>query len=90
MEGPDGLTVSLPRNVAEAEQLVKRLYLPGHPKLITSINDNLQQLQRSQDGWQLADELLGSEDPTVRFYAALTFTIKLNNEGSVLDPELRH
>lgn len=89
MENHDNHTVSLPQNVAEAEQLVKRLYQPGHPRLIASINDNLQQLQRSSDGWKLADELMGSDDETVRFYAALTFQVKLNNEGSVLDPELR-
>jgi hypothetical protein len=43
----------------------------------------LQGLQVSQDGWQLADELMKSGDTNVRFFAALTFTIKLNNDGSV-------
>lgn len=80
--------VSLPQTVAEVEQLVIRLYQPGHPVLIANINDQLQQLQRSEHGWKLADELMGSEERAVRFYAALTFTVKLNNEGSVLDPEL--
>lgn len=80
--------VQLPQTVQEVEQLVKRLYQPGHPSLIASINDQLQQLQRSEHGWKLADELMGSEDQTARFYAALTFTVKLNNEGSVHDPEL--
>ena len=81
--------VSLPKNVSEVAELVKRLYQPGHPALIANINDQLQQLQRSEHGWKLADELMGSDDQTVRFYAALTFTVKLNNEGSVHDPELR-
>lgn len=80
--------VAIPQTVTEVEHLVKRLYQPGHPALITNINDQLQQLQRSEHGWKLADELMGSDDRTVRFYAALTFTVKLNNEGSVPDPEL--
>lgn len=45
---------------------------------ITRIQDALQKLQRSPDGWRLADALLGSEDDKVRFFGALTFTIKLN------------
>jgi len=51
--------------------------------VITEVNDQLQQLQLSAEGWQLADALLGSEDANVRFFAALTFTVKLNNDGSV-------
>jgi len=57
--------------------------------VIATINDQLQQLQHSAEGWQLADALLGSEDANVRFFAALTFIVKLNNDGSVSDPELR-
>ena len=80
--------VSAPQSVAEVEQLVQRLYKPGSPSVITGIGDQLQKLQLSQDGWQLADELMASSDTNVRFFAALTFTVKLNNDGSVLDPEL--
>ncbi|KAF2768474.1 ARM repeat-containing protein [Teratosphaeria nubilosa] len=80
--------IAPPQNIAEVEQLVKRLYLPGPPYLITSINDQLQKIQLSSEGWQVADALLASDDPNVRFFAALTFTVKLNNDGSVFDPEL--
>jgi hypothetical protein len=38
----------------------------------------LQRLQRSPEGWQLADALLSSEEERVRFFGALTFTVKLN------------
>lgn len=69
-------------------QLVKCLYKPGPARVITQINDQLQQLQTSSEGWQLADQLLGSSDANVRFFAALTFQVKLNNDGSVHDPEL--
>lgn len=78
--------VAAPQTVAEAENLVKRLYRPGSPQVIEQISNHLQQLQLSQDGWKLADELLASEDANVRFFAALTFTIKLNNEGLVPRP----
>lgn len=84
----NGSIVAAPQSMAEVEHLVKRLYQPGSPRTITQINDQLQQLQLSPEGWQIADALLGSNDANVRFFAALTFTVKLNNDGSVLDPEL--
>lgn len=76
-------TVSQPQSIADVVNLVKRLYQPGNAQLITQIQDQLQTLQRSPDGWQLADALLGSDDVNVRFFGALTFTVKLNNDGSV-------
>lgn len=64
-------------------QLVKRLYTPGHPRTIAQLDDQLKLLQHSAEGWQLADALLGSSDVNVRFFGALTFQVKLNNDGSV-------
>lgn len=84
----NGSIVAAPQSMAEVEHLVKRLYQPGSPRTITQINDQLQQLQLSPEGWQIADALLGSNDANVRFFAALTFTVKLNNDGSVLLPTL--
>ena len=75
--------IAAPQSIPEVEQLVKRLYQPGSPQVIVAIQDQLQQLQRSAEGWQLADALLGSDDANVRFFGALTFTVKLNNDGSV-------
>ena len=49
---------------------------------MTQIDDQLKRLQLSSEGWQLADTLLGSEDANVRFFGALTFQVKLNNDGS--------
>lgn len=72
-----------PRSIADVEQLVKQLYQPGRSRVVAQIQDQLQQLQRSSDGWQMANALLGSEDVNVRFFGALTFTVKLNNDGSV-------
>jgi len=59
-------------------QLVQRLYLPGSPALISKTQETLQRLQRSPEGWQLGDALLSSNDEKVRFFGALTFTVKLN------------
>jgi hypothetical protein len=77
-----------PQSVDEVAQLVKRLYQPGNAQVITQIQEQLQTLQRSNDGWQLADALLGYDDLNIRFFGALTFTVKLNNDGSVLLPTL--
>ncbi|KAK5121938.1 hypothetical protein LTR85_004510 [Meristemomyces frigidus] len=82
-----GTSVAAPQSIEEVEQLVKRLYLPGSPRVIIQINDQLQQLQLSAQGWQIADALLASSDRNVRFFAALTFTVKLNNDGATLDAE---
>ncbi|KAK4548445.1 hypothetical protein LTR36_009355 [Oleoguttula mirabilis] len=80
-------SVPVPQSIEDVEQLVKRLYQPGSPRVITQINERLQQLQLSAEGWQVADALLGSSDRNVRFFAALTFTVKLNNDGATLDAE---
>ena len=61
-------------------QLVQKLYQPGSPQDIARIQDALQKLQRSQQGWQFADALLRSHDDKVRFFGALTFTIKINQD----------
>lgn len=81
-------TIAAPQSVAEAALLVKQLYQPGNPTIITAIQDRLQSLQRSPDGWQLADAFLSDPDQNVRFFGALTFTVKLNNDGSVFPPTL--
>jgi hypothetical protein len=60
------------------------MYKPGSGQLISSINDQLLRLQASSEGWQLADALLSSNDANVRFFAANTFAVKLNNDGSVI------
>lgn len=69
-------------------KLIVRMYRPGDARIITQIDDQLQKLQVSDAGWQMADGLLNSSDRNVRFYACQTFIVKLNNDGSVHDPEL--
>lgn len=64
------------------EDLIRGLYRPGAN--VSRIQAVLQTYQRSQQGWQLADQLLQSQDPHVRFFGALTFTIKINNDWDSL------
>jgi hypothetical protein len=64
-------------------QLIQELYRPGPPSKIAKIQETLQRLQRSPEGWQLANSLLSSNDEKVKFFGALTFTVKLNSDASV-------
>jgi hypothetical protein len=64
----------------EVEQLVKSLFRPGPSHNVHKLGLQFQELQRSAQGWQIADFLLGREDAQVRFYGALTFQVKLNND----------
>ena len=72
-------------NPANIEQLVQQFYRPGQPQEIKKIEDHLQTLQFSEVGWQLADALLQSEDRNVRFFGALTFTVKIKRDSGTLD-----
>lgn len=70
-----------PMSFAEIEGLVKSLYDPGHAKKIAENEATLRVLQRSPQGWEIADALLKSEDEQVRFFGALTLTVKLNADS---------
>ncbi|KAJ4402277.1 member of the karyopherin-beta [Didymella pomorum] len=76
-----------PMSFAEIEGLVKSLYDPGHAKKIAQNEATLRVLQRSPQGWEIADALLKSEDEQVRFFGALTLTVKLNADSNELSEE---
>ena len=61
-------------------KLIQKLYSPGPHQEVFRIQNILQKLQRSQEGWQFADALLQSLDDKVRFFGALTFSIKINHD----------
>lgn len=67
------------------------MYQPGAAEKVAGIQETLQKLQRSPEGWQLADSLLGNKEESVRFFGALTFIVKLNTDSCVQYPcpELR-
>ncbi|KAG4442578.1 hypothetical protein IFR05_001908 [Cadophora sp. M221] len=77
----------VPTSLGEVEALITQLYSPGAPEKVASIQETLQRLQRSPEGWQLATSLLGHGDEQVRFFAALTFTVKLNTDAKSLSEE---
>lgn len=72
---------AFPLSFEEIEALVKQLSAPGNPKKISETEATLKVLQRSPQGWDIADALLNSSDQNVRFFGAHTFTVKLNSDS---------
>jgi hypothetical protein len=50
------------------------------PEQIHAIDRHLKQVQASEQGWWLADRLLSCQQSEARFFGALTFSVKLNND----------
>ena len=68
------------------EQLIKRLNdqsNPPSPGEVREIERSIQNLQRDFSGWNVGVDLLANEHPLVRFYGALTLTIKTNADWFV-------
>jgi uncharacterized protein YjeT (DUF2065 family) len=72
---------AFPLSFVEIEGLVKSLYDPGNARKISQNEATLRVLQRSPQGWEIADALLKSDDEQVRFFGALTLTVKLNADS---------
>ncbi|KAI9875175.1 MAG: hypothetical protein M1830_008787 [Pleopsidium flavum] len=87
MTSQNGYQLQIASSNEEVEQLVRSLYSAGSSRKIGQIQETLQRLQRSPEGWRLADALLSSDDDKVRFFGALTFTIKINQDWDSLGPE---
>lgn len=63
------------------ESLIRHLYSgAARPDDVQTIQVRLQKRQRESDGWQLANALLSSHEANVRFFGALTFIVKINQE----------
>ncbi|KAL2270454.1 hypothetical protein VTJ83DRAFT_2638 [Remersonia thermophila] len=77
----------LPTSLAEVEALIRALYQPNPPETIARIQEVLQRLQRSPEGWQLAQSLIAHREDNIRFYAALTLIIKLNRDSAGLSDD---
>ena len=63
------------------EQLIRELNVPanqGAPQRINEIQKQIQHLQREKSAWQLGLSFLQHNDALIRFYGALTLTIKIN------------
>lgn len=63
-----------------ASQLILALYEPGPPETISRIQELLHRVQKSPEGWQLAQSLLVNSNDTIKFFGALTIIVKLNTE----------
>jgi hypothetical protein len=74
---------AFPLSFEDIEGLVKSLYDPGNARKISQNEATLRVLQRSPQGWEIADALLKSNDEQVRFFGALTLTVKLNADSYV-------
>ncbi|KAK0673919.1 putative importin [Cercophora samala] len=77
----------LPTSLAEVEALIRALYQPNPPETISRIQEVLQRLQRSPEGWQLAQSLIAHPEDNIRFYAALTLIVKLNRDSAGLNED---
>jgi hypothetical protein len=63
---------------------VTELYDPTNqrnPSKVNEIQARLQQLQKGEHGWMIADVLLREPSTHHRFIGALTFTVKINVSG---------
>ena len=72
--------------ITHAIWLVQRLNDPQFASEAAATSEQLHDIQRSPQGWQVADALLQSEDQSRQFYGALTFQIKLNRDAQNLPP----
>ncbi len=68
------------------EQLVQELvdsrslFTSKSPQRIDELQKEIQRLQREPSGWHLGLELLKSSNSQVRFYGALTLTVKIRTD----------
>lgn len=68
-------------NSLQLEQLIRELNSPrnqGAPDRIFEIQTQIQRLQRDRSAWQIGLDLLDHDEPQIRFFGALTLTIKVN------------
>ncbi|KAI0542395.1 armadillo-type protein [Xylaria digitata] len=70
----------VPTTLPEVEHLINELYRPNAPETISQIQEALQRLQKSPQGWQLAQSLLARPGDNIKFFGALTVIVKLNTE----------
>lgn len=71
----------------EVISLIHALYSARPVKDIQYIEKTLQDLQKREIGWELANTLLTNDVVYVQFFGALTYTVKLNTDASSLSAE---
>ncbi|KAI1431402.1 armadillo-type protein [Xylaria sp. CBS 124048] len=73
-------TIPVPTTLPEVEHLINELYRPNPPEKVARLQEVLQSLQKSPQGWQLAQGLLARHGDNIKFFGALTIIVKLNTE----------
>ncbi|KAI1826185.1 armadillo-type protein [Xylaria intraflava] len=73
-------TIPVPTTLPEVEHLINELYRPNPPEKVSHIQEVLQCVQKSPQGWQLAQSLLARPGDNIKFFGALTIIVKLNTE----------
>ncbi|RLM00914.1 hypothetical protein CFD26_108468 [Aspergillus turcosus] len=76
-----GPASDVPHILNEARELVSQLYSPENarnPAQIKFIQERLQSLQKGPEAWLIANDLLSASSTDMRFFGALTFTVKIN------------
>ncbi|KAJ8129443.1 hypothetical protein O1611_g4189 [Lasiodiplodia mahajangana] len=73
--------IHIPNTLPEVEHLVNELYKPNPPETVSQIQEALLRLQKSPQGWQLAQSLLARPGDNIKFFGALTIIVKLNTES---------
>ncbi|KAL3471404.1 armadillo-type protein [Aspergillus californicus] len=84
---PSGQAVDVQYLVNEARTLVSQLYDPantGNPTKIKVIQEHLQNFQKGPHAWLIANSLIVDESTDLRFFGALTFTVKVNHDWHTL------
>ncbi|KAL4933131.1 putative importin 13 [Aspergillus undulatus] len=88
-----GQAVDVQLLINEARTLVSQLYDPansGNPAKINVLQEQLQNLQKGPHAWLIANSLLADENTDLRFFGALTFTVKVNHDWhSLADNDAR-
>jgi hypothetical protein len=85
MSSYDQSTISQYPKVADVERLILTLYRTTDPEERSNVDRTLIELQRSDHGFQLADQLLQSNHDEARFYGARTFIVKINKDLKSLE-----
>ena len=65
----------------DLEKLIHELNNPANqsaPESVNQIQTQIQQLQREKSAWKLGLDFLQHSESVIRFYGALTLTVKIN------------
>jgi hypothetical protein len=79
-------SIPKPQSIEEVIDLIKRISDPAYSRSSTAsrftakATEVIHELQKSDSAWDLADRLLKNDDQNVRFFGALTLTVKINTD----------